>query len=131
MSEILNITKTEGKVTILHLEGSLDGQTEKMLVDLANAEFDSGTRALVLDLSKLEIITSAGLRAIHAIYKTFTPEAEIRSWKAEHPDDIFKSPYFKLAQPLSQIHYVLSMSGFLQSLYIYPTLQEAVDSFSA
>jgi hypothetical protein len=45
----------------------------------------------------------------------------------EHPDETFKSPYFVLAQPPSQVHYVLSMAGFLQSIYIFPTLQEALD----
>ena len=32
MSDLLKITKTEGKVTTLHIEGKLDGQTEKELL---------------------------------------------------------------------------------------------------
>ncbi len=129
MSEILTITKTEGKVTILHLEGSLDRQTENMLMDIARAEFDSGTRFLLLDFGKLDILTSAGLRAIHNIYKLFTPESEAQAWKAEHAGASFKSRNFKIAQPSSQIHYVLTMTGFIQSMFIYPSLQEALDSF--
>lgn len=130
MSEVLKITKTDGGVTILHLEGNLDGQTEKELVDMARTEFDAGRRHLLLDLGGLQIITSAGLRALHNIYRVYTPETEIQNWKSDHPQDVFKSPYFKLAQPSSQIHYVLSMAGFLQSLYIFPTVEEALASFS-
>lgn len=130
MSELLNITKTEGKVTTLHLEGKLDGQTEKELLDVARAEFDAGGKFLVLDFGKLSMITSAGLRALHTLYKTYTSDAEIQAWNKEHKGETFKSPNFKIAQPSSDIHYILSISGFLQSIYIYPSLQEAIDSFS-
>lgn len=130
MSELLNIKKTEGKVTVLHLEGKLDGQTEIELLGAARAEFSAGAKFLLLDFSKLTMITSAGLRALHTLYKMFTPEAEIQAWNAEHKGETFKSPYFKIARPPSEIHYTLSISGFLQSIYIYPSLQEAVDSFS-
>jgi hypothetical protein len=130
MSQLLKITKTEGKVTVLHLDGNLDGQTESMLVDAARAEFESGGRFLLLDFGALAMITSAGLRALHTIYKLYTPEEEIQAWHAEHKDETFKSPHFKITQPSSDIHYVLSISGFMQSIYIYPALQEAIDSFS-
>lgn len=129
MSDLFKIKKTEGKVTVLHLEGKLDGQTEKELLNAAQAEFDSGKKTLLLDFSGLQMITSAGLRALHIIYKTFTPAEEIQAWIAEHKDETFKSPYFKIARPSSEIHYILSISGFLQSIYIYPNLQEAIDSF--
>ena len=130
MSDLLKITKTKGKVTTLHLEGNLDGQTEKELLDAARAEFDAGAKFLLLDFGKLTMITSAGLRALHTLYKTFTPEEEMQAWNVEHKGETFKSPHFKIAQPSSEIHYILSISGFLQSIYIYPSLQEAIDSFS-
>lgn len=130
MSELLKITKTEGKVTTLHLEGKLDGQTEKELLEMAQAEFDAGTRSLLLDFGGLKMITSAGLRALHTIYKTYTPAEDIQAWNVEHKGETFKSPHFKIAQPTSEIHYILSISGFLQSIYIFPSLQEAVDSFA-
>ena len=130
MSETLKITRTDNKVTTLHLEGKLDGQTENQLLDAARLEFNAGVKFLLLDFGSLTMITSAGLRALHTIYKIFTPEGEIQAWTVDHKGETFKSPHFKIAQPSSDIHYILSISGFLQSIYIYPTLQEAVDSFS-
>jgi hypothetical protein len=131
MTELLKITKTEGPVTVLRFEGSLDAQTEKQAVEGAQAVFSAGEKYLLIDLGGLQIVTSAGLRALHTMYKLYTPNEELRDWQAEHPDETFKSPYFKLAQPSPQVHYVLSMAGFLQSIYIYPSLQEAIDSFPA
>jgi ABC-type transporter Mla MlaB component len=129
MSELLKITKTDGPVTVLRFDGNLDSQTEKLAIAQAQSVLDAGKQYLLIDLSGLQIVTSAGLRALHTIYKMFTPNEELQAWQAEHPDETFKSPYFKLAQPPSQVHYVLSMAGFLQSIYIYPLLQEALDSF--
>lgn len=130
MSDLLKITKTEGKATTLHLEGHLSGQTEKEFLDAARAEFESGKKSLLLDFSNLQMITSAGLRALHIIYKMYTPAEEIEAWAAEHKQETFKSPYLKIAQPSSEIRYILSISGFSQSMEIYPTLQEALASLS-
>lgn len=129
MSDLLKITKTEGKVTILHLEGVLDGQTEKGFVDAAHAEFDAGKTALLLDFGKLDIITSAGLRALQNLYKKFTPEEEIQAWNAEHQGEVHKAKNLRVAQASSEVTYILSITGFLQSLYVYADIQEALDSF--
>jgi anti-anti-sigma factor len=129
MTDNLKITMTEGPVTILHFEGNLDGQTEGFAVAKAQEVMDSGVQFLVIDLKGLDMVTSAGLRALHTIYKMFTPNEEIQAWRVEHADETFKSPYFVLAQPSSQVHYVLSIAGFLQSICIFPTMQEAIASF--
>jgi ABC-type transporter Mla MlaB component len=131
MTELLKITKVEGIVPILHFEGNIDGQTESLAVEKAREVFDSGARSLVIDMGGVEMVTSAGLRALHTIYKMFTPADAIQSWNAEHEHETFKSPYFVLAQPSSQVHYVLSIAGFLQSICIYPSMQEALDSFKS
>ena len=130
MTEKLKITKTDGQVLVLHLEGDLDGQTENLLMTEAQAVLDAGKKSLVIDLTNVNMVTSAGLRAFHNIYKMFTSPAEIQTWQAEHADEVYKSPSFKMAQPSPQVHYVLSIAGFLQNIYIYPTLEEALKSFS-
>jgi anti-anti-sigma factor len=130
MTEPLKITKIEGAVTVLRFEGNLDGQTESLAVGMAREVFDAGRRLLVIDMSGVEMVTSAGLRALHTIYKLFTPAGEIQAWNAQHAGETFKTPYLALAQPSPQVHYVLSIAGFLQSIRIYPSLQEALASFS-
>jgi hypothetical protein len=130
MTDKLKITKTDGEVPVLHLAGHLDGETENMLVAEATSLFNVGKKNLIIELSKVDIISSAGLRAIHVIYKMFTQHPDIEKWQSEHAGETFKSPFVKLAHPSSQVHYVLSMAGFLQNIYIYPTLQEAINSFN-
>jgi anti-anti-sigma factor len=129
MSQAFTIKKTEGRITILHLIGHLDGQTEALVLQSAQQAQAQGARYLVADLVELEMITSAGLRALHNIYKLLTPHDEIEAWHQSHAEDVFKSPYFKLAGASSQVYYILSIAGFLQNIPIFPTLQEALDSF--
>ena len=130
MTEGLTITKTEGKVLVMHLRGMLDGQTHELLYTAARAEYDAGVRQLVLDLKELEVVTSAGLGAMHNIYKLFTPKAEIEAWEKEKHGEPYKSAYFKLAAAPSNIYYVLNIAGFLSNIPVYPDLPEALESFA-
>ncbi|MBI3153059.1 MAG: STAS domain-containing protein [Chloroflexi bacterium] len=131
MTDLLKITTAEGPVTVLYFEGHLDRQTENLAVEHARAVLDAGAQFLLIDLQGVEMVTSAGLRALHTIYKMFTPNEEAQAWHVDHAEETFKSPYFKLAGPSPQVHYVLSIAGFLQNIPIYPTLQEALDSFTS
>ncbi len=129
MTELLTITRTEGRVLILHLAGRLDAQTQAKLLDTARLEQTAGTRYLLVDLQGLEMITSAGLGALHNIYKLFTPPAEADTWEKEEHGDLYRSPYFKLAGASSNVYYVLNISGFLHNIPIYPRVEDALSSF--
>ncbi len=129
MSESLTISKTEGPVVILHLAGRLDALTQQKLLDIARSEQASGTRFLLMDLQGLEMITSAGLAALHNIYKLYTPQQEVESWEKEKHGELYKSLYFKLAGASANVYYVLNIAGFLHNIPIYPSLDEALMSF--
>lgn len=133
MSE-LNITasKIQGEVpvTILHLSGHLHGSTESDLLDRARQAQEDGSKYLLLDLSEVEVLTSAGLRAIHNIFNLFTPQTD-RAVIKEHGEEPYKSPYFKLVCPNPDVYYVLNIAGFLQNILIYNNMEDAANSFVA
>ena len=116
-------------VTIFHLSGHLHGETEIQLADQARQAYESGSRNLLLDLSELQVLTSAGLRAILNTFKLFTPKTD-RDTIRQHGDEPYKSPYFKMVCPNPQIYYVLNISGFLQNILIYNDINEAINSFA-
>ena len=64
--EIVN--KTEGNKVILEISGWLDTQTAPQLEE-ALSKLDDSVTSLVFDFSKLEYISSAGLRQVIAAYK--------------------------------------------------------------
>jgi anti-anti-sigma factor len=132
MSELeITASQIEGKVpvTILHLNGHLHGNTESQLIDQVRQAQANGSRYLLLDLSGVEVLTSAGLRAIHNIFNLFTPQGDVDIIR-QHGEEPYKSPYFKLVCPNPDVYYVLNIAGFLQNLLIYNNMEEAVNSFN-
>ena len=131
MTEALLITsaQAEGKpnVTVFHLSGTLDAAGEDDLCEHARRAFESGAQFLLLDMQELSFISSAGLRALHNIFKMCTPEGEFEA--ARESGEPYKSPYFKLAGASSDVYYVLNLAGFLHNIPFYPTLEDALNSF--
>jgi anti-anti-sigma factor len=123
MSNELKITpeQAQGKVpvTILHLSGWLDRKSEDLLFQSASDQYNLGARWLLLDLSAVDTITSAGMRALTKIYKLFTPEAE--------QEQVL---HLRMSGAQSHISHVLNITGFLKRIPHHETTQEAVDSFS-
>jgi anti-anti-sigma factor len=130
----LNITASQIQgdvpVTVLHLSGHLHGSTEPELLDRARQALEDGSKHLLLDLSGVEVLTSAGLRAIHNIFNLFTPKSDLQVIR-QHGEEPYKSPYFKLVCPNPNVYYVLNIAGFLQNILIYNNMEEAVNSFSS
>jgi hypothetical protein len=132
MEDIFTITKSiEGNVCVLHLVGRLDGLSESVLLKTAQEEHQAGTSHLLLDLTQLSMLTSAGLRAFHTIYKLFTPSSVVEEWSKQHPDEPYKSTYFKLAGTTPDIYYVLNIAGFLHNIPVFADLQEGLRSFNS
>jgi anti-anti-sigma regulatory factor len=132
MSE-LNITTSQIQgdvsITVLHLKGHLHAGTEKDLLDRAHQAHEDGAKHLLLDLSELEVLSSAGLRAVQNIFKLFTPQSDMELMK-QHGDEPYKSPYLKIVCPNPQIYYIFNIAGFLQNILIFNNLEEATNSFS-
>jgi len=132
MSELtITTSQVQGEVsvTILHLSGHLHGSTENQLLDRARQSYEDGSKYLLLDLTGLDVLASAGLRAIHNIFNLFTPQSDVEIIH-QHREEPYKSPYFKLVCPNPQIYYILNITGFLQNILIYNNMEEAVNSFT-
>jgi hypothetical protein len=127
--DLLTITKVPGRVTIFQLAGKLDGQTNESLLEAVRKEQAAGMRFLLLELQALDMITSAGLGALHNIFKMLSPKADMEAWEKEHHGEPYKSAYFKLAGAPPNIYYVLNIAGFLSNIPIYPDTKAALDSF--
>jgi len=131
MSELtITASQVQGEVsvTILHLSGHLHGNTEQQLIDRARQAYEDGATHILLDLSEVEVLTSAGLRAIHNIFNLLTPQSDLAIIH-QHGDEPYKSPYFKLVCPNPDVYYILNIAGFLQNILIYNNMDEAIASF--
>jgi anti-anti-sigma factor len=105
-------------VTIFHLRGWLDAQSEEQLLEAARTAYDNGARYLLIDMGDLDTLTSAGMRALQKVYQIFTPKAEQ-----------FKMAHLKLCNAPPQIYNVLGITGFLQNIPMYESQDAALQSF--
>ena len=105
-------------VTVFSIRGWLDGQSEEELLETARNTFEGGARFLLIDMSDLDTITSAGIRAIQKLYQMYTPK-----------EDRFKIAHLKLCKAPPQIYNVLGITGFLQNIPMYENFEDALDSF--
>lgn len=121
------VSRPSATVTILHLQGRVDAASEALVREQASRLHAEGARHLLLDLSQVDYISSAGLRAIHTLYKLFTPAEEIKAWKPG--GDVYKTPYFKLLCPSPQVYGVLNLAGFLHNIPFFTNLKDALESF--
>ena len=123
ISELKNsVEQVQGDVpvTIFHLRGWLDAQSENEFEKWAREAYEKGARYLLLDLSELDTLTSAGMRAIQKVYKLYTPQDANKEY-----------PRLKMASAPPPVYHALKVAGFLHSIPMYESVQSALDSFKA
>ena len=107
-------------VTILRLEGDIDAATQKALQDKATEVVAGGATHILLDMSGVNYMGSAGFRAIHALTNMLS---------SEESSTLSKSPHLKLLNPTDAVARVIKTLGFDVYLDIYQDRDEAVNSF--
>ncbi len=119
MSNALTITTAEVHsrvpVTVLRLSGDLDSKTYPDLDTQAGSLIAAGARNILLDLSDIHFMGSAGLRAMHGIsnkLKASTGGGQV-----------------KLLNPSEAVARVLKTLGFDQFFEIHSSYDQAVQSF--
>jgi anti-anti-sigma factor len=107
-------------VTVLHLKGEIDANTQADLESKAEEVIGTGTQNLLLDLSEVTYMGSAGFRAMHAIAGKLGNEQSATAIKSSH---------LKLLSPSAEVSKVIKTLGFDSYLDIYEDINQAVNSF--
>jgi anti-sigma B factor antagonist len=112
----------QGKVpvTVLRIEGDIDASTHKTLQDKAAEVIEKGSTHILLDLSGVNYMGSAGFRAIHAISNMLG---------SNDAPGLSKSPHLKLLNPTDAVSRVIKTLGFDVYLDIFQDRDTAVNSF--
>jgi anti-anti-sigma regulatory factor len=130
----ITVTQEQGRVpvTVLHVQGDINASTADQFQEEAQQAYDDGARDMLIDLSEVSLLSSAGLRALHNIFnmlRSDLPEESDEAVRKGLTDGTFKSPHLKLLNPDKNVTQVLSMAGFDMFLEIYDNLKKAVASF--
>jgi anti-anti-sigma regulatory factor len=134
----ISVSQAQGKVpvTIVKLEGQLDGQTYQDLINKGREAYKAGGRDFLVDLSDLTYISSAGLVALHSMALLVKgeelPDPE-QGWSAyrsmSRSKEAGAQQHLKLLNPRAEVRNVLDMVGFTAVFQIFTDLDEALKSF--
>lgn len=106
-------TKPLKRVEVITVSGRVDSSTAPEFERVLKNTLDSGRHQIVLDLEKVDYMSSAGLRALIAALKT----------ARQHSGDV------RIANPSSRVTEVLQLAGLTSLFEVYPSQVEAVGSF--
>jgi anti-anti-sigma factor len=136
MEIIISQNQDTSPVSIMQLKGSLDGNTYEHFITEAQKLYDAGTRNLLLDMTGLTFLSSAGIAALHRIARIFRGEDRTtmeEGWSAIHvmsrDRDSGSQEHIKLLNPNERIQEVLDMVGFKAFFEIYTDIHPAIASF--
>lgn len=136
MEIIISQDQDSPQTSIMKLRGALDGSSYEYFIAEAEKLFDNGTRNLLLDMSELSFLSSAGLAGLHRVARVFRGEdrstfeegwGALRSMGNDSKSGL--QQHFKLLNPSEKILAVLDTVGFKGFFEIYSELQPAIASF--
>jgi len=142
MKIIVSVPVQDKPIRVISLEGALDGSNFECLIDEAQKQYTARVRNLVLDLDRLNFISSAGLSAIHQVALIFRDKKPARkqvvSWD-EFRWDAYRQGkgssaglphrHVKLLCPSANVRQSLDTIGFTPLFEIFEDLQQALASF--
>jgi anti-anti-sigma regulatory factor len=134
----ISIEQVQGQtpVSILKVQGDLDGSNYQVLISKAKEIYQAGARHLVLDLSNVNYMSSAGLVALHTIAKLLQgaplPDPEA-GWEAFHAIERDQAAglhaQLKLLNPQAKVDQTLELTGMKDFFEIFTDRQAAIASF--
>jgi anti-anti-sigma regulatory factor len=134
----ISVSQVQGKVpvTVIKLDGQLDGQTYQELINKGREAYKAGWRDFLVDMSDLTYISSAGLVALHSLALLSKgenlPDTD-QGWAAYRSMGRSKEAgmqqHMKLLNPRAEVQSVLEMVGFSAVFEIFTDLDAAVKSF--
>jgi anti-anti-sigma regulatory factor len=134
----ITITQAQGKVpvTVMGLQGDLDGSNYQAMIAKAEELYRSGTRYLLVDLTDLRYMSSAGLVALHSSASLLAgqerPESE-SGWDALHSVERQRAKgkyrHVKLLNPQARVARTLDIAGMTEVFESFSDMESALASF--
>jgi anti-anti-sigma factor len=128
----IGVSQVQGKVpvTVLHVAGDLNAATYEQFQTTAKQAIDAGARSVLVDLSGVHLMSSAGMRALNNIFHWLTSSsAENEEIRKGIVSGKTKSPHLKLLNPTPRVLEALKTAGFDMFLEIHHNSKDAVASF--
>lgn len=130
----IEISHEQGRkpITVFRIRGEINVASYQQLEQQAREAHAAGMRDLLLDLSGVTYVSSAGIRALDNIFKllrTDAPEESSEAMQRGLRDGTFKSPHLKLLNLTPRVLDALTIAGVDMLMEIHHNYQDALASF--
>jgi anti-anti-sigma factor len=124
--------KTRVPVTVIHVDGDIDSASYEAFLAGVEQAIDAGARYILIDLSHVPFVSSAGLRAFNIIFN------RLRELTPDMPDDemrkginagTYHSPHLKLLNPSRATETTLEGSGFSMFIQSFSDRSKALAAY--
>jgi len=123
-------------VTILRLQGEVDGSNYRQVIARVKGLYEAGARHLLIDLAGVPYMSSAGLVALHSASLLFQkqplPDPDY-GWRSIHAlgetEEAGRQPFVKLLKLQPRVASVLDQTGMLPYFEVFDDEAAALAAF--
>ena len=121
-------------VTVMHVDGNIDTSTYEAFQAKADELIGSGAHFILVDLSHVQFVSSAGMRALQHVYNRLRnayPDSDVSAENVKQGirEGTYKSPFLKLLNPSEAAAKTFEMSGLDMFIEIFTDKATAIASF--
>ncbi len=119
-------------VTVVRVDGNIDSASYDSFLSGIEQSINGGARHMLLDLSQVPFVSSAGLRAFNILLsklRTLTPDVSDEEMRKGINEGKYKSPHLKLLNPSKATMMTLETSGFTMFVEVFHDLKSALAAF--
>ncbi|HEX6269962.1 MAG TPA: STAS domain-containing protein [Anaerolineales bacterium] len=131
MDIIISIEQAREPVAIMRITGNIDASNFAEVITKAQEAYDNPARNLIIDLSEVPYISSAGLVAIHKVALLYSGVPQ-KGEENIHPDLTHSSSarkHVKLLSPQPGVDQILETTGMKLFFKVFDDLESAIQSF--
>jgi anti-anti-sigma factor len=124
--------KARVPVSVVRVTGNIDSATYESFQAKMESLIQGGTRHMLIDLTGVAYVSSAGLRALNSTFislRRLTPDVSDDKMREGINAGTYKSPHLKLLNPSQPTKVALETSGFDMFIQTFTDLKLALASY--
>ncbi|HEX9838301.1 MAG TPA: STAS domain-containing protein [Anaerolineales bacterium] len=127
----ISIEQAQEPIAVMHLTGDLDASNFLDVVTKAQEIYQKPARNLIIDLSEVPYISSAGLVAIHKIALLYSgvPQQVEQNTRPDFTHSSTARKHVKLLSPQPAVNQILETTGLKLFFKVFDNLESALQSF--
>ena len=127
----VSLEQAKEPIAVMRLKGALDASNFLEVVDKAQEIYQKPARNLIIDLSEVPYISSAGLVAIHKIALLYSgvPQQVEENTRPDFTHSSNARKHVRLLSPQPAVDQILETTGMKLFFKVFSNLDSALKSF--